>query len=165
MFRNILGKNKKKNEKRFDSSIPRWMYWSNSIRTPDKCPKCDTSLEAEYHTYLFLIKEGSDVVTFMTGNNGGSFCPQCPVVVLDHEVFAETALAGGSSPNNTFTVVGIVDLNAIPEEKQHIPMGDDDNPIPLVEFLNNKKNNLAKRRSISGSKRKRTKRRKKNQKR
>ena len=161
MFRKIFGKTEKRKEKKFDASVPRWMYWSNRISPPDKCPKCNTSLEAEYHTYLFFTKEGGNVVPFMVGNDGGKFCSQCPVVVLDNEVFAETALSGGASGNSIFTVAGIVDLNAIPEEKRHIPIGDDDNPLPLVEFLNNKKNRSTKRHSISRKKRQRSKSRNK----
>jgi len=34
-----------------------------------------------------------------------------------------------------FAVLGIVDLDAVPEEKAHLSLGDDDNPIPLVAFL------------------------------
>ena len=33
-----------------------------------------------------------------------------------------------------FAVLGIVNLDAIPPGKQHLPLGGDDNPIPLVEF-------------------------------
>jgi len=33
-----------------------------------------------------------------------------------------------------FALLGIVDLDAIPEDKRDLPLGDDDNPIPLVEF-------------------------------
>ncbi|MCD6289568.1 MAG: hypothetical protein J7M34_03625 [Anaerolineae bacterium] len=33
-------------------------------------------------------------------------------------------------------IAGIVDLDAIPEEKRYLPLGDEDNPIPLVEFTN-----------------------------
>jgi hypothetical protein len=29
---------------------------------------------------------------------------------------------------------GIVDLEAVPEDKRHLPLGDEDNPMPLIEF-------------------------------
>ncbi len=35
-----------------------------------------------------------------------------------------------------FVVMGIVDLDAVPEEKRDLPLGEEDNPIPLVEFTN-----------------------------
>jgi hypothetical protein len=31
-------------------------------------------------------------------------------------------------------VMGIVDLDAVPEDKHDVPLGEEDNPIPLVEF-------------------------------
>ena len=35
-----------------------------------------------------------------------------------------------------FAVMGIVDLDAVPAEKRHLPLGEDDNPIHLIEFAN-----------------------------
>ena len=35
---------------------------------------------------------------------------------------------------NEFCVEGIVDLDAIPEHKRHLPIGDENNPMPLIEF-------------------------------
>jgi hypothetical protein len=32
--------------------------------------------------------------------------------------------------------MGIVDLEAVPEEKKDIPFDEEDNPLPLVEFTN-----------------------------
>ena len=75
-------------------------------------------------------------MTFVISNDGGWFCPTCPVVVLDYEDFLEGVLAAGASQGTVFTVAGIVDWEAIPEDKSDEPIGDEDNPIPLVEFLN-----------------------------
>ena len=35
---------------------------------------------------------------------------------------------------NEFFVEGIVDLEAIPEDKRHLPIGGADNPMPLIKF-------------------------------
>jgi len=35
-----------------------------------------------------------------------------------------------------YAILGLVDLDAIPEEKEYLPLGSDENPIPLVEFTN-----------------------------
>ena len=35
---------------------------------------------------------------------------------------------------NEYCVEGIVDLDAIPEDKRHLPLGAEGNPIPLIEF-------------------------------
>jgi hypothetical protein len=32
-------------------------------------------------------------------------------------------------------VLGFVNMDAVPEDKRHLPLGEDDNPIPIVEFL------------------------------
>ena len=34
-----------------------------------------------------------------------------------------------------FTVVGIVNMDAVPEDRRHLPLGGEDNPIPLAYFL------------------------------
>lgn len=56
-------------------------------------------------------------------------------MVLDTEAFAKTAKENSRQANPLFTILGIVDLAAVPKGKQHLEFGDD-NPIPLVEFLN-----------------------------
>jgi hypothetical protein len=41
----------------------------------------------------------------------------------------------GRNIGSEFAVMGVIDLAAVPPEKAHLPLGDDDNPIPLVEFI------------------------------
>ncbi|MGH9838294.1 MAG: hypothetical protein ACREEM_05885 [Blastocatellia bacterium] len=78
---------------------------------------------------------------FIIGNDFGSFCPQCPVVVLDRDRFGKQLVksleeeSSGGRIEFAFTVVGIIDLEAIPDDKKDVPIGDDENPIPLVEFI------------------------------
>ena len=104
---------------------------------------------------------------FIISNDGGWFCPTCPVVVLDYEDFLEGVLAAGASQGTVFTVAGIVDWEAIPEEKSDEPIGEEDNPIPLVEFLNVEKErgSSPKRPSTTRKKRKKLKRLRKKKKR
>jgi len=131
---------------KYKSSIPRERYWSSDLKDSKRCPKCNSLLEKEYKSYLLAIKTEKDVETFITGNNGGYFCSNCPVVVLDSDKFGEMAVGAHKSfgglvsiihqrPSVKFTVVGIVDLDAIPEDKKNKPFNDD-NPIPLVKFTN-----------------------------
>jgi hypothetical protein len=40
----------------------------------------------------------------------------------------------GWKVGSEFLVLGIVDLDAIPASKRHLPIGDPDNPLPLVRF-------------------------------
>lgn len=74
---------------------------------------------------------------FVTGNDGGRFCENCPVVVLDHECFSEAAAIGARTGKDVqFLALGIVNLEAVPQDNTSVPFDDDTNPIPLVEFTN-----------------------------
>ena len=86
-----------------------------------------------------LYEDDDDIYSSITGNDGGFFCPNCLVVVLDTDVFAryaEVAADFDNKPLAGFTVAGFVDVRSIPEEKRHLPVGGEDNPVPLVPFLN-----------------------------
>ena len=69
--------------------------------------------------------------SFAIGTDGGFFCPQCPVVVLDEDKFDQMANITGQSEQ--WAVAGIINLDAIQDEDA--PLDTDENPIPLVEFL------------------------------
>jgi len=127
---------------KFDASVPRKMFWSDKLVNRKKCPLCHSALENEYHTYGIAVVSGKEVTTLITGNDAGSFCPVCPVVVLDRKVFeqvmediVEERPDWGMSGSLRYVVIGIVDTDAVPEDKRHLPPGDEDNPIQVVEFL------------------------------
>ncbi len=129
-------------EKKYDASIPREMFWSDEIPDRNLCPACNARLEKEPHAYVVLMQKGKDRESFLSGNDGGSFCPNCDVVVLDRNVFAaHISHATRHSAPLQFAVAGMVDLDAIPDDKKGIPLGGDDNPIPLVKFKNHGKRN------------------------
>lgn len=118
------------------------MFWSDKLVNKKKCPLCHSTLENEYHHYIMAIRNGNETTTLATGNDSGAFCPECPVVVLDRKGFerviggiAEESPDWGISGAVSYVVIGIVDMDAVPEDKSHLPMGGDDNPLPLVEFL------------------------------
>jgi len=128
--------------KKFDASVPRKMFWSDKLVNKKKCPLCHSTLENEYQDYIIAIRRGEDITTLGAGNEYGAFCSECPVVVLDRKGFER--FIGGivkESPNLeisgavSFVVLGIVNMDAVPEDKRHLPLGGDDNPIPLVQFL------------------------------
>lgn len=123
-------------KKRYDASIPRRMYWSDEIKNRKRCPECDSKLQKEYHTYIIIIKDMDDPEPFITGNDGGNFCPNCPAIVLDDGIFSKIAASADmTSRPLKFMVCGIIDDDAIPPEKSNLPLGYDDNHIPLVEFI------------------------------
>ena len=141
--------------KKFDASIPRKMFWSKDIGGTVFCPQCQGRLESENHTYLMFTREGSDSQQFVVGNDHGYFCVSCSVIVLDYDAFAEIAIAGNpSSRSFEFTVPGIVDLNAIPKDKADIPLGDNDNPIPLMSFTNCRGSEATRRKRLKNRRRK-----------
>jgi hypothetical protein len=116
---------------------------SDDIATPTSCPRCNTDLEREYHSYMVVLDDEGERDAVMMGHDGGLFCPECPTVVLDPQVVEEmisdhieyqTIKTGKHIESFRYAVVGIMDLDAIPEDKKDIPLGDDDNPIPLIEL-------------------------------
>lgn len=145
---------------KYDASVPRRRYWSTEIESSHLCPECRSPLEQDYQTYLIFVKQGRKADPYLTADEGGWFCPNCPVVVLDHDEFVNTALIASGTKTEEFAVVGVVNWEAIPEEKKHLPLGDDDNPIPLVEFLDIKEHRQEsrKRHAITRKKRRRSKR-------
>ena len=140
---------------KFDASIPRKRFWSTEVGGTQFCPRCHGRLENESHAYLLLVRESGDVQPFIVGNDKGYFCACCPVVVLDYEAFAESAIAGNpSSSSFEFTVPGMVALEAVPEERSGPPLGDEENPIPLVRFTNYAGTGPAGRKRSRGDRRK-----------
>ena len=128
--------------KKFDAAIPRRMFWSERLVNKKKCPLCHSTLENEYHHYIMVTRSGEETTALGAANDYGAFCPECPVVVLDKNGFERLARENVEknpdwkmSGDLSFIVIGIVNLNAVPEDKRHLPLGGDDNPIPIVEFL------------------------------
>jgi hypothetical protein len=118
-----------------DISILRKMYWSDVLTSPESCPECASSLIKQRQTFLLYTKQkNKEEESFMTGNEAGSFCPNCPTIVLDKQEFNTIVGAISGSTSTMYLVAGIVNLAAVPEDKADIPLGDEDNPIPLVEF-------------------------------
>jgi len=118
------------------------MFWSDKLVNRKKCPLCHSALEKEFHTYGIAVVSGKEITTLITGNDAGSFCPECPVVVLDRKGFEQVMEDivkerpdWGMSGDLRYIVIGLVDTDAVPEDKRHLPAGDEDNPITVVEFL------------------------------
>ena len=138
--------------KQHAASTPRQMFWSTKVGGMSKCPECRSRLEADSHSYLMMFRDQREFHPFVVGSRGGHFCPQCPSVVLDKDAFLDYAslVYRGSAPE--FAVLGLVDSDAVPEQKRHLPFGDD-NPIPLVKFTNIYSRGKSK--GLAGSKRSR----------
>ncbi|MFH0825523.1 MAG: hypothetical protein V2B18_22440 [Pseudomonadota bacterium] len=123
--------------KRIDAAIPKRMYWSDRVEGSSRCPKCRSKLEHHFQVYAMAVRDEYDVYSYVVGNTAGYFCLECPTVVLDREEFTDFAVTTvGSNPRAQFAVLGIVNLDAVPEEKKSEPFDEDDNPLPLVKFIN-----------------------------
>ncbi len=122
---------------KMDFSISRERYFKDELSNYKICPKCQTRLKKEFASYLVCLKGEEDAL--MMGNDDGLFCPKCPVVVLDKDAIAESIFVAIHKRSVYFYVAGIVDTDAVPKDKEDVPLGEDDNPIPLVEFSNSKK--------------------------
>lgn len=122
-------------EQNIDLSINRRLYFSHDCEVKI-CPECNSDLAKYNCTVLLEIKSDADEGEFMTNLTGSRFCNNCPVVVFDEEKIAQAARLGIEKGKNLqYLIAGIVDLNSIPEAKQHLEIGIDDNPVPLVQFL------------------------------
>jgi hypothetical protein len=120
-----------------DLSHPREPIYRSFDGGPGPCPKCGGLLKQNRQTYCVATRLGRKLRdSFMIGSDFGWFCEQCPVVVLNSRAIRE--MLSHSMPHwdvgNEFLVEGIVDLDAVPKDKRNVPLGGDDNPIPLVAF-------------------------------
>ena len=122
-------------KKDIDISKPRRRYFSNEFGL-SVCPECGSGLTEEYSSILLIVKSDSDEGEFMTSLSGSHFCSNCPVVVFDSDKVELAAKVGIRGDKNLrYNIAGLIDLDAIPKDKKHLPIGCDENPIPLVQFL------------------------------
>jgi len=118
-----------------DLSIDRRMYYSDESETK-LCPECNSELIDKGCTILLAVKSDTDEGEFMTNLAGSHFCSNCPVVVFDKEKVEKAAKLGiRGGKNLQYLIGGIIDLEAIPKEKEKLELGTDENPIPLASFL------------------------------
>ncbi|MFO7917334.1 MAG: DUF1186 domain-containing protein [Anaerolineae bacterium] len=120
-----------------DVSVPRKCIYGYFDDNPGPCPECGSTLKQQMATYLVLTRCGDEETgSFITGDDSGWFCPQCPTLLLDLSGIRESLPIGLPAWNvgDEFAVAGIVDIHAIPDDKEHLPLDHPDNPLPLVRF-------------------------------
>jgi len=121
--------------KNIDLSIPRRRYYSDDCNLTI-CPECGSDLIDENCTILLSVKSDSDKGEFMTSLSGSHFCNNCPVVVFDSDKVEQAAIIGiRGGKNLKYIIAGIINLDSIPDNKKHLEIGCDENPMPLVPFL------------------------------
>lgn len=120
---------------KFDLSISRRKYYSEGYGLIS-CPECGSRLIKDNCTVVIAAKSDTDEGEFMSNLTGSHFCNSCPVVVFDSDKIETAARFGIKGDKNLrFLIAGIVNFNKIPEEKRHLEIGTDENPLPLVYFL------------------------------
>ncbi len=139
-----LWSRKPKPEREFieiELSVPRKAYYQRLGGQPIPCPRCGGELHLSQQTYMVATRQDKRLAdSFMTNGDFGWYCTSCPTMVIDMDELGN--MLSFSLPDwkigSEVAVLGIVDLKAIPKEKQHMPLGEDGNPIPLVKFLHPK---------------------------
>jgi len=120
---------------KFDLSIRRRRYYSEDCGL-NSCPECGLPLIEDGCTVIIAAKSDTDEGEFMSNMTGSHFCESCPVVVFDSDKVEQAAKLGIRGDSNLrYLIGGIVNFNAIPQEKRHLEIGIEGNPVPLVHFL------------------------------
>lgn len=100
------------------------------------CPECGLPLIEDICTVVIAAKSDTDEGEFLSNLTGSHFCESCPVVVFDSDKIEQAARLGmRGDANLRYLIGGIIDFNAIPQEKRHLEIGTKGNPMPLVRFL------------------------------
>jgi hypothetical protein len=121
--------------KNIDLSIPRRSYNSDECSLTF-CPECGSNLIEDSCTILLCAKSDTNEGEFMTNLSGSHFCNKCPVVVFDADKVVQAATLGIRGDKNLrYIIGGIINLDSIPDNKKHLEIGCDENPVPLVRFL------------------------------
>ena len=104
---------------------------------PGPCPRCGGPLRQRHQAYLVETwHQEQPADSFIIGGSFGWFCSKCSVVVINPEDVIEFLQAPPHhwDIGRIVYLVGFADLEAIPEEKAYLPLGSEDNPLPVVEF-------------------------------
>lgn len=118
--------------------IPRQAIYRSFTDDPGTCPRCGGTLVNERQTYMVATRSGKKITdSFIMRDDFGWFCKSCPIVVLNEKEIYKMFSVGAKKWGNVgqeYVVLGIVDLDGVPADKQDLPLGGEDNPVPLIEF-------------------------------
>ena len=82
-------------------------------------PECGNNLVEQSCTIVLYAKSTTNEADFITNFTGSHFCENCPIVVFDYKKVEQAALIGIKSDKNLrYQIKGIVNMDAIPEEKR-----------------------------------------------
>ena len=121
-----------------DVTFERECFYQGFEGHPGPCPRCGQPSQQSYQSYVIGTRRGGQITdSFLMGRDFGWFCPRCPTVVIDPtQVKRQLKHPLPHWDTGTdFAVLGLANLDAVPPEKADPPLGNEDNPIPLVRFL------------------------------
>ena len=127
-----------------DKTIVREMIAHDEADPPVNCPKCGAKLVQEYGPYQVATRSGRRLTdSFILSGEFGYLCSQCPTAVIHMPDLTNMLYGFPTKPGwrrgSEFAVIGLIDFDAIPPEKAHIPI-DKLDPFPLVPFTSVNKN-------------------------
>jgi hypothetical protein len=118
-----------------DVTIERECFYQAFEGHPGPCPRCGQPLQQSYQSCVIGTRRGSRITdSFLMGSDFGWFCPRCPTVVIDPTKVKrqlEHPLPQWDTGTD-FAVLGLANLDAVPPERDDVPLGNEDNSIPLV---------------------------------
>jgi len=119
--------------------IHREAVYKDFVDEPGPCPKCSSVLEQANLPYMVVTRTGNRLEdSFLISGDFGWYCQSCPVLVLNRAKLSKTMGFGkpGWKVGQEFSVMGVMNLDAIPENKRDIPLGSPGMPNVLVKFRN-----------------------------
>ena len=120
-----------------DLKIERKAIYKSFKGKPGPCPKCGGVLKQSHQSYMLATKTGvRKADSFILGGDFGWFCISCPTVVLNKDELYKllSYRMPGWKIGKEIAVLGILNLDAVPANKSHLPLGAPGNPLPLVKF-------------------------------
>jgi hypothetical protein len=117
-----------------DNKVTRRMFYNTEVKSQEQCPQCGSQLFPMPSRYLVGAQDDTDNYKLhILGPMGGAYCFDCPTVVITTDIFYDYADESTGIKTEAITVLGVVDRDAIPQEKRGEEFNDD-NPLPLVKF-------------------------------
>ncbi len=141
-------------KQKIDKTIEREVFAHDADDPPDNCPQCNQPLVQDLGPYQVVTRSGQRVADEYTASGDfGYLCPGCATAVIHMPNLAAMLqgadLKPGWKTGEGFMVVGLVNMDAIPPDQSHVPLGDLD-PYPFVPFFSERP---AKKRGTSRKKR------------
>lgn len=123
---------------KIDKSLARKMFFHEMDTPPENCPQCGLPLVQDFGPYQVATRSGRRLTDeFMMSGDFGYLCAGCATAVIHVNKLASMLYDAPIKPDwkagPEFTVLGLVDLDAIPPGQHSVPI-DQLEPYPLVPF-------------------------------